>query len=243
MRMMAFAKRNWKEIVRDPLTLIFGLGFPGILILLLTAIQANIPVSMFEIDALAPSMTVFGLAFMTLFSATIIAKDRESAFLMRLYATPMTAADFILGYTLPMVPIALLQSAFCLIVGAMLGMTLTVGILWTVLLSLPAAVFFIALGLLFGSILNQKQVGGICGALLTNLTAWLSGIWFDLELVGGAFVAAANVLPFSHGVQAAKFAFAGDFSAAGSHLVWVAGYAAGAIVLAVVLFLRQMKKQ
>ncbi|MBE5768805.1 MAG: ABC transporter permease [Clostridiales bacterium] len=243
MRMMAFAKRNWKEIVRDPLTLIFGLGFPGILILLLTAIQANIPVSMFEIDALAPSMTVFGLAFMTLFSATIIAKDRESAFLMRLYATPMTAADFILGYTLPMVPIALLQSAFCLIVGAVLGMTLTVNILWTVLLSLPAAVFFIALGLLFGSILNQKQVGGICGALLTNLTAWLSGIWFDLELVGGAFVAAANVLPFSHGVQAAKFAFAGDFAAAGSHLVWVAGYAAGAVVLAVVLFLRQMKKQ
>lgn len=243
MRMMAFAKRNWKEIVRDPLTLIFGLGFPGILILLLTAIQANIPVSMFEIDALAPSMTVFGLAFMTLFSATIIAKDRESAFLMRLYATPMTAADFILGYTLPMVPIALLQSAFCLIVGAVLGMTFTVGVLWTVLLSLPAAVFFIALGLLFGSILNQKQVGGICGALLTNLTAWLSGIWFDLELVGGAFVAAANVLPFSHGVQAAKFAFAGDFAAAGSHLFWVAGYAAGAVVLAVVLFLRQMKKQ
>ena len=113
MRTAAFAKRTLKEILRDPLTLVFGLGFPVLLILLLSAIQANIPVSLFEIERLAPGMTVFGLAFMTLFSATVIAKDRESALLQRLYATPMTAWNFILGYTLPILPIALLQSLCC----------------------------------------------------------------------------------------------------------------------------------
>ena len=83
MKMSAFAKRNVKEILRDPLTLIFGLGFPVILLLLLSAIQANIPVSLFEIAHLTPGICVFGLSFMTLFSATLIARDRESLLLQR----------------------------------------------------------------------------------------------------------------------------------------------------------------
>lgn len=242
MKMRSFAKRTAMEILRDPLNLIFGLGFPAVLLLLLSAIQANIPVELFEINRLAPSMTVFGLSFMTLFSATLIAKDRESALLMRLYATPMRAVDFILGYTLPMLPIALAQGLSCFLVGILLGMDITWSIVWGTLLVLPTALFFIGMGLLLGSVLNQKQVGGICGALLTNLTAWLSGIWFDLELVGGAFKKIAELLPFYHAVQLERLVFKGAFSELLPHMLWVLGYAGLAIVLAVVLFLRQMKK-
>lgn len=242
MKMQAFAKRNLKEILRDPLTLIFGLGFPGVLILLLSVIQQNIPVSLFEIDRLAPGMTVFGLSFMTLFSASLIAKDRESAFLTRLYASPMRGMDFILGYTLPMLPVALAQSGFCYIVGFAFGLEPTWNILWAVLFTLPVALLFIGLGLLFGSILTQKQAGGLCGTLLTNLTAWMSGIWFDLDLVGGVFQKIAEVLPFAHGVRLEQAVFAGDFSGILPHLLWVCGYAAVSIFLAVLLFLRQMKK-
>ena len=104
MRMLTFAIRNTKEILRDPINLLFGLGFPLVLILLLSAIQANVPVSLFEIARLAPGVTVFGLSFMTLFSATLISKDRGSALLQRLYTTPLTAVDFILGYALPILP-------------------------------------------------------------------------------------------------------------------------------------------
>ena len=113
MRMMTFAKRCTKEILRDPINLVFGLGFPLVLLLLLSAIQDNIPVSLFEIDTLTPGITVFGLSFMTLFSATLIAKDRESAFLQRLYTTPLTGFDFIIGYMLPILPIALGQTVIC----------------------------------------------------------------------------------------------------------------------------------
>ena len=242
MKMRAFAKRNFKEILRDPLTLLFGLGFPGVLIVLLSVIQANIPVSLFEIQHLVPGMTVFGLSFMTLFSASLITKDRESAFLTRLYATPMKGMDFILGYTLPQIPIALAQSVFCYLVGFLFGLKLTINILWAVLMILPAAVLFIGLGLLFGSILTQKQVGGICGTVLTNLTAWLSGIWFDLDLVGGAFKKIAQLLPFYHAVSLEQAVFAGNWSEIFPSLLWVCIYAVAAVSLAVLLFLRQMKK-
>ena len=166
MKMLTFADRNAKEILRDPLNLAFGLGFPIVLILLLSAIQANVPVSLFEISHLTPGITVFGLSFMTLFSATIIAKDRGSSLLQRLYTTPLTAKDFIFGYTLPILPIALAQSVICYIVALFLGLPLTVNILYALLLILPAAIFFIALGLLCGSVFTDKQVAASAGHCL-----------------------------------------------------------------------------
>lgn len=243
MRMLTFAGRNAKEILRDPLTLFFGLGFPLILLVLLSAIQASIPVALFEIGHLTPGITVFGLSFMTLFSATVIAKDRSSALLCRLYTTPLTAVDFILGYTLPILPIAAAQCAVCYLAAIALGLEMTVNILYAVLSIIPVSVLYIAMGLLFGSVLSDKQVGGICGALLTNVSAWLSGIWFDLELVGGAFQKIADMLPFVHAVELERAILAGNFADMLLHLWWVLGYAAVLTALAVLLFLRQMKKQ
>ena len=243
MRMRTFALRNTREILRDPLTLFFGLGFPLVLILLLSAIQANIPVELFEIQHLTPGVTVFGLSFMTLFSATVIAKDRSSSLLQRLYTTPLTPLDFILGYTLPIVPIAVAQCVICYIAAIVLGLEVTVGIVYAIVFIIPVSVLYVAMGLLFGSILNDKQVGGICGALLTNLSAWLSGIWFDLELVGGAFRKIAYLLPFVHAVELERAVLLGNFAKAMPHLWWVLGYAAVLLATAVLLFLRQMKRQ
>ena len=243
MRILTFANRNTKEILRDPLTLFFGLGFPIVLILLLSAIQANIPVKLFEIQHLTPGITVFGLAFMTLFSATIIAKDRGSSLLQRLYTTPLTPLDFILGYTLPMIPISVAQCVICYIAAIVLGLDITINILYAVVCIIPISILYIAMGLLCGSVLSDKQVGGICGALLTNLSAWLSGVWFDLDLVGGAFKNISYALPFVHAVDMERAILAGDFLGIFPHLWWVLGYAAVLLVLAVLLFLRQMKKQ
>ena len=243
MRMLTFAGRNAKEILRDPLNLAFGLGFPLVLILLLSAIQANIPVKLFEIQHLTPGITIFGLSFMTLFSATIIAKDRGSSLLQRLYTTPLTSVDFILGYTLPIIPIAIAQSVICYIAAIILGIDITINIIYAVISIIPVSILYIALGLLCGSVLNDKQVGGICGALLTNLSAWLSGIWFDLDLVGGAFKNVSYLLPFAHAVDMERAILAGNFVDIFPHLWWVLGYAVVLLALAVLLFLQQMKKQ
>lgn len=243
MRVITFSVRTVKEILRDPLNLAFGLGFPLVVLFLLTAIQANVPVELFELSRLTPGITVFGLAFMSLFSALLVSRDRESAFLQRLYTTPMRAVDFILGYILPMLPIALAQSAVCYLAAFCLGLSWTANTLLALLFLLPIALLFIGVGLLFGSLLSVKAASGICGALLTNLTALLSGIWFEVELVGGFFSALANALPFRHAVELSRAVFSGNFAEIFPHLWWVAGYAVGVTVLAIRLFLRQMKKR
>ena len=243
MRMMTFAKRCSKEILRDPINLGFGLGFPLVLLVLLSAMQANIPVSLFEIDTLTPGITVFGLSFMTLFSATLIAKDRESALLQRLYTTPLTGFDFIMGYMLPLLPIAIGQVLICYLFAIPLGLTVSANIVYAVIGIIPMAVFNISLGLLCGSVFGVKQVGGICGALLTNLSAWLSGVWFDLKLVGGVFEEIAHALPFVHAVEMERALSGGAFKNVIAHILPVTVYSILAVAAAVFCFLRQMKRQ
>ena len=243
MRMLTFAKRNAKEILRDPINLFFGLGFPIVLILLLSTIQANIPVELFEINRLTPGVSVFGLAFMTLFSATVIAKDKSSSLLQRLYTTPLRPIDFILGYTLPIIPISVAQCIVCYITATLFGLDITINTLYAILFIIPISILYIALGLLCGGIFTDKQVGGICGGLLTNLSAWLSGVWFDIELVGGAFQTVSELRPFFHAVEMERALLSGNISGIFPHLWWVLGYAAALLTLAILIFLRQMKKQ
>ncbi|MCG3088349.1 ABC transporter permease [Sporosarcina sp. MB25] len=242
MRTMMFASRTTKEMIRDPLTLFFGLAFPIILLLLLTLINQNIPDAVFSITNLTPGIAVFGLSFMTLFSAQMIAKDRVSELLTRLFTTPMTAKDFITGYTLPLIPMAIMQTVICYGVSLLLGMELTWKIPIAIITILPVTVLFIGIGLLCGSLFNEKAVAAICGALLTNLTAWLSGTWFSLELVGGWFEKIAYVLPFVHSVEMGKAVMQGNNAGILPHLWWVLGYGIGITVLAIYVFSRRIKE-
>ena len=148
-----------------------------------------------------------------------------------------------MGYARPILPIAVAQCIICYLAALPLGLDFTANIFLAILLVLPVSLLFVALGLLCGSVLSDKQVGGICGALLTNLSAWLSGIWFDLDLVGGAFKKIAYALPFVHAVDMERAALAGDLAGIFPHLWWVLGYGIAATAAAVFLFLRQMKKQ
>lgn len=241
MKMLAFARRNAKEILRDPLTLFFGLGFPLILLGLLSIIARHAPVGLFRLDSLAPGIAAFGYSFLALFSALLIAKDRSSALMMRLLTSPLQPRDFILGYVLPLLPMAAVQSAACLLAALALGLRPTWNLMLCIAALLPAAVLYIALGLICGSLLNDKQVGGVCGALLTNLTAWLSGIWFELDLLGAGVAGLARLLPFANVVEAARLALAGDLSGLLQPLLIVTAYAAVLALLAVGIFARRMR--
>ena len=241
MKTMVFANRNQKEILRDPLNLAFALGFPLTVLFLLSAIQANLPQPIFPINTLAPGIAVFGLSFISLFSGMLIAKDRGTSFLVRLMASPLTAGNFIFGYVFPLIPLALAQSAICLGAALIFGLTPSFRLLLVLVTLLPTALLFIGIGLLAGTLLNDKQVSGICGALLTNLSAWFSGTWFDLNLVGGAFKTVAYLLPFAHAVDAGKAALAGEYGQIMPHLWWVIGYAVVMMGIAVFIFRQKMK--
>lgn len=241
MRTIAFAGRNVRELLRDPLTAAFGLGFPLILLYLLSLLQRNIPIPMFEIATLAPGVAAFGLTFIALFSAMLISKDRSRSFMMRLCASPMTARDFILGYLLPLIPLAAAQTAICYLAAAPLGFLLNAGALVSLIALLPASLMYIAIGLICGTLLSDKQVGGVCGAALTNVCAWLSGIWFDLDLLGESFAKFAKFLPFARSVEAARLAAAGEYTEMLPSLGIVILWAAALMSFAVLLFDRRMK--
>lgn len=242
MRVFTFSARTAKEIIRDPVTVFFGVGFPVIIMLLLSLIQSNIPVDLFSIEKLAPGICVFGLSFITLFSATLISKDRKTAFFQRLYTSPMTASDFILGYALPMIPLSFLQSIVCYAAAVCLGLKANLNLLFAALLIMPLSVFFISLGLLFGSVFNDKQIGGICGGALTTLTAWLSGAWFDPKIAGKGFENAVYALPFIHATELQRAVLIGNYNQILPHMAWVLSYAVIFTVLASIIFTYKMKK-
>jgi len=239
MRTLAFASRNLKELIRDPMMMIFSIGFPVVLLLMFNAIQSSIPVSLFALDSITPGLAAFGLSFIALFSGMLLARDRSTSFLMRLFASPLTSADYMIGYIVPLLPICVAQSAICFLLAFVLGLPVTVNVLLSIVVLLPTAILFIGIGLMMGSLFNDKAVGGI-SSIVINGSALLSGTWFDIKLVGGTFKKVADVLPFVHSVNAARAALSGDYAAILPNLAWVCVYAAAILVIAVLLFRRKM---
>lgn len=244
MRMFLFAKRNIKEILRDPINLFFSIGFPLVLLVLLSIINSSIPPeaknTMFQIKNLAPGLAMFGSVFMALFAGMLLSKDRTSSFLMRLFTSPMTAADFILGYTLPMVVMTIVQAAITLLAGGAFGLDININIIFAIIMTALTSLFFVGTGLFFGSLLNDKAVGGVCGALLTNIAGWLSGVFIPIDLIGGAFKAITHILPFYNSAEAIRISLSGNFSYILPHLIVVTVYTIVIFTLAVIAFNRKM---
>lgn len=245
MRMTLFAKRNTKEILREPLNLFFGLAFPLVLLALMAIIDRSIPPeagnTMFHIDSLAPGIATFAPAFLALFSGMLLSKDRTTSFLMRLFTSPMTALDFILGYTLPMLAMVVLQALVTFAAAALFGLVWTIHVLTAIAVTVVVGILYVGIGLLCGSVMSDKAVGGVCGALLTNVAGWLSGVWIPLDLIGGGFKATAEALPFYHAVQAAKAALAGNIGGVMPHLAVVLVYTVAFYSLAIFVFNRKMR--
>lgn len=244
MRMFLFAKRNIKEILRDPINLFFSLGFPLVLLALLSIINYAIPPeaknTMFQIKNLAPGLAMFGSVFMALFAGMLLSKDRTSSFLMRLFTSPMTATDFILGYSLPMIVMTIVQAAITLLVAGFFGLNININILFAIIMTALTSLLFVGTGLFFGSILNDKAVGGVCGALLTNVAGWLSGVFIPIDLIGGAFKTITNILPFYHSVEAIRISLSGNFNNLLPHLLVVIGYTIVIFIFAIIIFNRKM---
>ncbi len=245
MRTFLFTKRNAKEILRDPVNLFFGLGFPLVLLGLFSIINASVPEgtgpAMFEIQNLAPGLAMFGSAFMSLFAGMLLAKDRTSSFLTRLYASPMRPVDFILGYTLPILVMTAAQAAVTLLCSLIAGLPFSANLLLAVLTTVVTSLLFIGLGLLCGSCLNEKAVGGVCGGLLVNVAGWFSGIFIPLDTIGGALQTVSHILPFYHAVEAGKSALSGDFTGLLPHLGIALAYAVAIYAAAIVVFRFKMR--
>lgn len=248
-KVSAFSARNFKEIIRDPLSYIFCLGFPLVMLFVMTLVNDGIPdeagMTIFRIDNLAGGIAVFGLTFVMLFTCLSVAKDRSGAFLVRLYATPMTSGDFILGYVLPTSLLAVLQIlitfAASLVVSLITGIELDpLGLLLALLSLLPTVIMMISFGLLFGTLFSEKAAPGLC-SIVISLASFLGGVWFDADGMGGVMLKICEALPFYHAVKAARTASALNFDGYLPHLLITLAYAVVITAASVIVFKNKMK--
>ena len=235
MRAIVFAKRNVKEILRDPISFVFCLGFPVGMLAIFRVLQCNVGDGWMTAVDLIPGVSVFSLTFVMLYETLLVSKDRTTSFLTRLYHSPMRTADFVVGYALPGVILSLLQSLLTYLVGVVIALipggrlgakgfeiaaklvgeqgtleyfvTLPyAGFLWATLTALPVIVFFVACGVLFGSLLNERSAPGVASAVISG-AGILSGAWMPLAQMGG-FEDFCRVLPFYPAVTLARSCFA-----------------------------------
>jgi len=201
MRIMNFAKRNFKELIRDPLSLVFEIVLPIFLLFIFQ--QFNIPSESFKLNNFTPGIIIFGFSFITLFTANLIAKDRESSLLIRLGVSPMKSYEFIMGYILSILPIIIIQCLLFFMVSFLLGLEFSINIILAILISVVISILFIALGILIGSIVSEKATGGL-GSLVVQLVCFTSGMYFSKDLVGKTFSIICEVLPFESSLNIIK---------------------------------------
>lgn len=250
MKSKVFAVRTWKEVARDPLSYIFCLGFPVVMLAIMSVVDQSIPSEagpqVFHLQNLAPGIAYFGLTFVMLFTCIQVSKDRATALLLRLYASPMKSLDYILGYTMPMIVLAVVQTVICfcasVAVGVCIGESLSMGALWLSVLALvPSMLLFVGFGILFGTLVGEKAAPGIC-SILISVAGMIGGIWMDVESIGGVLAKVAKVLPFYHGVTLARLPFRETSEGGAEHLIWTAVCGVLVYGLAIAIFRSKMKK-
>lgn len=219
-KIKAFSTRNRKEILRDPLSYIFCLAFPLVMLIIMTVVNSSIPkqagMTVFRIDNLSAGIAVFGQTFVMLFTALTVTKDRSGSFLVRMYATPMKSTDFTIGYILPMIIISFFQSVIIYIASFIISIITDVdlnigGMLLSIITLIPSAIMFICIGLLFGTLFNEKSAPGLC-SIIISLSGFLGCIFFDADATGGSMLKICKALPFYYCTKSARSCVKLDFS-------------------------------
>lgn len=238
MRTLNFAKRNFKELTRDPLSLIFAIILP--LFLLFIFQQFDIPNESYKLENFTAGIIVFGFSFITLFTATLISKDRTTSLLIRLGISPMKPSDYILGYTVSLIPIIAIQDILFFILACLMGLPFSVNIIWAVLVSIIIAVLFIGMGILIGSIFTEKASSGI-SSIIVQLVCFTGGIYFPKELLGNVFGKICEFLPFNSAVTIIKGVMNNSLELiTAENIIVFAVYTAAILTLSIIIFNKKM---
>ncbi|MFA5443529.1 MAG: ABC transporter permease [Bacteroidales bacterium] len=240
MKFIYFAGRNSKEILRDPFSMILAGVLPVIFIVLFSIISGNVPMEVFQPVNIVPGLTIFGFTFITMFLGLLIAKDKSSSFLTRLFVSPLKPWDFIMGYFVPVLPMAVIIAVSCLVTGLFVGVPLSVKLLFTFLSFIPFVLFSGFLGIFLGTICRETQVLAV-GNIFIIACPLLGGAWMDVNILGETLKKITDLLPFSHAIEASRIVLSGRPDNLWIHLGVVCLYAFVFFVLAVFFFSRKMR--
>jgi ABC-2 type transport system permease protein len=238
MRFMELAIRNFKEMYRDPLSIGLVIVMPAALQLIFHPIGRVS--SFFTPTLLVPGIILFGFAMLTFSSGMILARDRESSLLSRLMTAPLRASDFISAYSLPYIPVAVIQIAVVFAIGAVLGLEVSGNVGLVLLVLFIMSIGYIGLGMILGSLFTWKQLPIVWAVI--NLLTIFGGAWLDLEVMGSAFRSVMNALPFAHALDASRAVMLTGvgFSGIATDFYWVIGYTLGFFAVGILLFRRRM---
>lgn len=237
MRILTFANRNFKEIIRDPLSIIFAIILP--LFLLYIFKQFKIPNEVYNIENFTPGIIIFSLSFITMFTASLVAKDRSTSLTTRLGVSPMKSIDYILGYSISVLPIVLIQNILFFITAMLLGLNFSINIIYTILVSIPISLLFISLGILIGTITTEKSSSGV-SSIVVQLVAFTSGMYFSTDMVGNTFSTICKILPFQSTLNITKSVLNNSYNNILTSTLIVVIYTIITIVLEIFLFKKKM---
>ena len=237
MRILTFANRNFKEIIRDPLSIIFAIILP--LFLLYIFEQFKIPNEVYNIENFTPGIIIFSLSFITMFTSSLVAKDRSTSLTTRLGVSPMKSIDYILGYSISVLPIVLIQNILFFITAILLGLNFSINIIYTILVTIPISILFISLGILIGTITNEKSSSGV-SSIVVQLVAFTSGMYFSTDMVGNTFSTICKILPFQSTLNITKSILNNSYNNILTSILVVVIYTIITIVLEIFLFKKKM---
>lgn len=237
MRTLTFANRNFKEIIRDPLSIIFAIILP--LFLLYIFKQFKIPNEVYNIENFTPGIIIFSLSFITMFTSLLVAKDRSTSLTTRLGVSPMKSIDYILGYSISVLPIVSIQNILFFITAILLGLNFSINIIYTILVSIPISILFISLGILIGTITTEKSSSGV-SSIVVQLVAFTSGMYFSTDMVGNTFSTICKILPFQSTLNITKGILNNNNTNILSNIIIVLIYTISVIILAIILFKKKM---
>ena len=244
-RILVLTKRNLKEILRDPLSLIFTLGMPLFMEILFYLIFHSLT-KQFEMKYLAPGIVVFAESFLSLFVGLLIALDRSTSFLTRLYVSKAKSYEFIFSYAIAMLPIVLVQSILFFLVGGIFDSSIFgVGMVLAILFSLITSLLFISIGILLGTVCSEKSIGGISSIVIAGQSV-LSGMWFPVEGLNEGIITFMKILPFKNAtilIQNMILGVNDSFNDFLLPLLIVLAYTVVSFAVAIILFKRKMKSR
>ena len=244
-RVFTLTNRNLKEIIRDPLSLIFTLALPLFMEILFYLIFHELT-EQFQMKYLAPGIVVFSQAFLTLFTGLLLSTDKNTSFLTRLYVSKTKSYEFIFAYALSVLPITLVQSILFFLIGGIFDTSLFgLGMILAIILSVVTSLFFIGMGILFGSICNEKSIGGVSSIVIVGQSV-LSGMWFPVDGLNEGMITFMKVLPFRNATMLIQNMIIGvndSFNDFILPLLIVLGYTVLAFVVAILVFKNKMKEK
>lgn len=214
----ALAKNQSRVVLREPLTVFFGLVFPSVLLLVIGTVfpGATNPDPVFGgrslVDVYASTAIVLGLATVGVFLLPVaLGGDRERGILRRLSTTPVHPRSLVAANLAVHLAVVTVASVAAVLTGMVaFGLSVPQSLGWFVGSFALGAISLLALGLLIGALVPTANSGQGLGMLLYFPMLFFGGVYIPLEVMPEGVRTISEYTPAGAAVQALSESWIGN---------------------------------